>query len=186
MWPRSQIVAANHYVFALFTLQVLALQFTLGGLGAYFSVYVSKNWFFSGYILYAALIYLFSAYAGTLFKRRLYGIGLLQMMSVVVLVGVMLYPFDSLDHVALLPFLAALQPLILYHDFRATSGDGDIVGAVRASFYILIFLTPICLTLVAFPIVEKLMIYGVAAMVFMRLQSNIRTKSARGRHYIAG
>src|SRR5579862_8124673 len=100
--------AANRSVFAFFTVLLACLQCAPGGWGAYFSMYVSKRWLAVGYLLYGCLIYLFLAYALALFKRKQFVTGFLQLVSLAMLVGVMLCPFDSINHISFLPFLAAL------------------------------------------------------------------------------
>jgi hypothetical protein len=105
------------------------------------------------------------------------------------LIGVMLFPFYSLDHVSLLPFLAALEPVILFSDYHSSSsGDlHDVNGTIWRSVIILIFLTPVIIVLLISPIVEKIIIYSATALTFARLQSKLRDSGGAQRgSYITG
>jgi hypothetical protein len=171
----SKAVIANRCVFLFFTTQLVFLQFTAGGGRAYFSMYVSKQWHFSGYLLYGAIIYLFSAYSLALMRERRFVTAMLQLVSLLLLIGVMLYPFNSVNHVLLLPFLAALQPIILFvdHNFRSWDDFHDVERTLW-DIVVLLFVTPLIFLLMAFPVVEKVLIYGVIALLFAVLQSKIR------------
>lgn len=169
----------NKFVFGFFATLLLFLQFTRNGLGAYFSMYVSKDWFCSGYLLYGALIYLFLVYALMLLSRKQYVTGFLQLISLAILVGVMLYPFNSIDHVALLPFLAALQPIILFSDHHSNEWE-DVHGASRMLWGI-VHLTCASLViffLMAFPVIEKILIYLTVALLFSALQAKLSCRTA--------
>ena len=179
-------VAISRYVFAYFTIHLVLLQFIPNGLHDYFSLYVSRGWLFSGYCLYGALIYLFAVYSMVLWENRHYVIGILQLASVLVLVGVMLYPFYSLGHIALLPFLAGMQPIILFSDDGSTGSFSDLERTFLRNCFLLIFLTPLLVGLMAFPIVEKIIIYCDAALVFARLRSVTRRIVAERRDYMVG
>jgi hypothetical protein len=182
----SKAVTASRYVFAYFTIHLVLIQFTAHGLHVYFSLYVSREWWFSGYVLYAALIYLFAVYLVALLDKGLYLTGFLQLISLCILVGIMIYPFYSIDHVSLLPLLAGLQPMILFSDHRSTS-VGGIQGTLWGSFLILVLLTPIIVVLMVFPIPEKIIIYCCTALLFARLQQwGIRSGNTERRDYIAG
>ena len=168
----SKTFAANRCVFSFFTIHLLLLQFTPHGLRAYFSMYVSKQWLFSGYLLYAALIYLFAAYSLVLLKKKQLVTGLLQLLSLFLLVGIMLCPFYSINHVSLLPFLVALQPIILFSDHH--SGSFDDPGTLWGIVIILLCMVPILIVLMVFPILEKIIIYAVTALLFAALQWKIK------------
>jgi hypothetical protein len=167
----------SRFAFLCFTFQLFILQFTAAGLHAYFSMYVSREWVYSGYLLYAALIYLFFVYSIALFQEGQFLTGGLQLMSLGLLVAVMLYPYDSIDHVSLLPFLAALQPIILFTDYRSRNCD-DVYHA-RSTLHgiiILLIVSPVIFVLMFFPIIEKILIYGITALLFATLQSKIGTR----------
>lgn len=173
MLPKTAIV--NRCVFLMFTIQLVVLQLIPRGLDAYFSVYVAREWHRSGYLLYGALIYLFAMYSLALFRREQFFTGSLQVLSLVLLIGVMAYPFYSLDHISLLPFLAALQPIILFCDRRSASCD-DVHEARRIlnGIIFLLIISPAIFCLMFFPIIEKVMIYVVIAMLFAALQVKTR------------
>lgn len=171
----SKIATANRWVFIFFTLQLLLLQFTPRGLHAYFSMYVSQHWLRSGYLLYGALIYLFLSYSLALFRKGQFLAGALQLISCLLLIGVMRYPFTSVNHVALLPFLAALQPIILFCDHH--TGDCDDLHHLRETLrgvIGLLVVSPAIFVLMFFPIIEKILIYFVTALLFTALQSKTR------------
>jgi hypothetical protein len=168
----SKAVTANRCVFSYFTIHLFLLQFMAHGLHAYFSMYVSKEWHFSGYLLYVALIYLFAAYSLALLQKRQFVTCILQLISLLLLVGIMLYPFDSINHVSLLPFLVALQPIILFSDLH--SGFFDAPGTLWGIVFILILIVPIIIVLMVHPILEKIIIYFVTALLFAALQLKIR------------
>ena len=131
-----------------------------------------------GYLLYAALIYLFLSYSLALFEKGQFLAGALQLISSLLLIGVMRSPFTSVNHVALLPFLAALQPVILFCDHH--TGDCDDLHNVRETLRGIIFLlvvSPAIFALMFFPIIEKVLIYIVTALLFAALQS--KTSSRR-------
>jgi hypothetical protein len=168
----SKAVTANGCIFSYFTIHLFLLQFTAHGLHAYFSMYVSKEWHFSGYLLYAALIYLFAAYSLALLQKRQFVTCILQLLSLLLLVGIMLSPFYSINHVSLLPFLVALQPIILFSDHH--SGSFDDPGTLWGIVIILLCIVPIIIVLMVYPILEKIIIYSVTALLFAALQSKIR------------
>jgi hypothetical protein len=179
MGPKA--VLANRCVFLFFTTQLVLLQFTAGGLRAFFSMYVSRRWLFSGYLLYGAIIYLFLAYSLALLRRRQFLTAILQLISLSLLIAVMLYPFNSVNHVSLLPFLAALQPIILFtdHCFRSWDDFHNVERTLRG-IVVLLFVTPLIFLMMVFPVVEKVLIYGVVTLLFAVLQSKIRRCRPRG------
>jgi hypothetical protein len=170
----SWAARTNRFVFVFFSGLLLLLQFWNDGIHAYFSMYVAKQWLCSGYLLYAAIIYLFLVYSTALFRKGQFATGGLQVLSLIMLIGVMLYPFDSINHVTILPFLAALQPIILYCDHHSRSCD-DVHHAKETlrGVLMLMIVSPGIFILMFFPMVEKIMIYLVVALLFKSLQSKM-------------
>lgn len=172
-------ITLNSFVFGFFTIHLAALQFTAGGFEAYFSMYVSKEWMRSGYLLYGALIYLFLVYAMALFRRGQFITGGLQLVSLAMVVGVMLNPFTSVEHIAFLPFLAALQPIILYSDYKEDAWESP-HSAIEALWGIafLAISSPAIFGLMLFPMIEKALIYFVTVLLFASLQRKLHEGSA--------
>jgi len=183
VWRLARLAAlwVNRFAFLFFTLLLLWLQFSNGGGRAHFSLYVSKRWHGSGYLLYWAVIYLFAIYALVLAQGRRYLTAALQLFSLALVVGVMRYPYNSVDHISLLPMLAAVQPIILYVDFGFTSWDDfDNVRRMALGIMIFVLVTPATFALMLSPVAEKILIYIVVGLLFVLLQRRLRAGSFHG------
>lgn len=109
-WDRLLLGA---FLATLLGLQLRAARST------YFSMYASREWYWLGYPLYLILLALSTGYFLLLARHRLYFTAALQVACLAILVGIMLYSWESMNHLALIPYLFVLQPIVFLCD-RAT------------------------------------------------------------------
>lgn len=164
------------WIFACFSAQLLYLQISEHGRRAYFSEYVAKEWNYSGYLLYGALIYFFVIYAINLIRNQQFIAGLFQAFSLILLLGIMLLPYSSLDHISFLPYIVTIQICIFFSDYNSRVNPSMELAPENAWGYVyLILLSPIILIICAYPPMEKLFIYVAAAILCIFSQPHSKT-----------
>ena len=102
-------------------------------------------------------------------------------MCLLVLVGIVLYPWTSMDHIALIPYIFALQPIVFFLDRSARLPDevSRIEEAVWATGIILL-LAPLLIGLaLASPLFEKAVIAADALAGYWMVEAKLRISGER-------
>jgi hypothetical protein len=152
-------IAWHRFLLAAFLATLLALQWREAR-STYFSMYASRQWAWLGYPLYLILLFFAAAYGWLLARSHQYLMAVLQAVCFAVLLGIMLSPFTSRDHLALIPYIFVLQPIVFLCDRAGRLPDEESrieEAAWGAAVYILI--SPVLIGLAIFsPLFEKALI----------------------------